>query len=167
MSELYTTVMIDPPWPWDDRLRMSNVKRGSEDQYGKMTIQEIKDLYTPSRIEYEPGFVGKRSRQTYIPGRLCNQFELPETGFLCCWTTATHLLNGNAQDVCRHYGYEPKQIVPWVKARIDRVPPRDGCHDLPDYGLVYDILGMGWITRTSSLGNRSRYGPGSTRSIVS
>jgi len=139
---LVTTVLADPPWPWNDRLRMSAVKRGSEDQYGAMTIDEIRELYQPSSVVVpeRQAFADpqRRVRAITYPSKLAG-YLLADVGFLLLWTTATHLLNGNAVQVCRHWGYEPKQIVPWVKGEGIAAPR-------PDVKL--DTLGMGWTFRS-------------------
>jgi len=150
MSELYVTVQADPGWKYKDLLRQSKtIKRSSVDQYKTtMTVEEICNLYTPSRVEHQPmlgGLAGKPHDIT-IPGRLCG-YDLADTGFLWLWCTPTTLLDGSAVTVSRHWGYEPKQIGVWIKGRVQVFQPRDGAHgNAIDAGLVLQI-GMGWATR--------------------
>ena len=150
MSELFTTISADPAWQYRDKLRMSKTKRSSEDQYRKtMTVDEICALYTPSRVEHEPKILGgyPHTRQTVIPGRLFDQFTVADEGFLILWSTAAALLEGHAVQVCRAWGFEPKQIGVWIKGRIEIVPPRDGAHgNAIDAALILQI-GMGWALR--------------------
>ena len=147
---LYTTVMADPGWQYKDALRMETTKRSSMDHYKTtMTVDQICALYTPSRVEHEQGldFSGRRSqRTTLIPGRLFNQFELADTGFLWLWCTPSTLLDGSAVAVCNAWGYAPKQIGVWIKGRIEITEVPVGSEWQTVANLVLQI-GMGWCTR--------------------
>ncbi len=132
----FVTVCADPPWAYNDHLTMSAVKRGSAANYPTMSVQQICDLYTPSSVTGG----GK-----VFHGTLAGH-PLAFDGFLCLWVTKDILLEGIGQRVAMEWGYTPKQIVPWVKGRIELVSPRDGCHDLPNPQLVLQ-MGMGRIFR--------------------
>lgn len=41
-----------------------------------------------------------------------------EKAHLYLWTTATHLIGGDAARVCRAWGFEPMQLLTWVKDKI-------------------------------------------------
>lgn len=115
--EPFVTMMADPPWQFADRLRMSPTKRSSRDQYRTLTVDEICALYTTSRIEMQDALPGtaKSRVMSVIPGRLCGQFDLAVDGFLWLWTTNAMLLDGSATTVCRAWGFEPKQVITWIK----------------------------------------------------
>lgn len=133
----YTTILADVPWAYDQKLKMSDgVHRSSESQYSTMSLEEIAGLYTLSRV------LGDGQR---IPGMLAGH-AIADVAFLWFWVTNPFLLDGTGAMICRAWGFEPKQIVPWIKGRIQLIPPRDGCHDLPNPQLVLNT-GMGHITR--------------------
>src|SRR5262245_21080590 len=149
MSELFTTIMADPAWVYDDKLRQSKVKRSSQDQYRQVqNVDQVCAMYTPSRIEQEESFLpGGRKRTNVIPGRLFDRFDVADTGFLWLWVTPSMLLDGSGVRVCHAWGFEPKQIGVWIKGRIEIVQPRDGAHgNAIDAALILQI-GMGWATR--------------------
>jgi N6-adenosine-specific RNA methylase IME4 len=132
----FVTVTADPAWAYDDGLTMSATKRGAASNYPTMSVQQICDLYTPSSLTGG----GK-----LFHGTLAGH-PLAMDGFLCLWATKDVLLEGIAQRVALEWGYTPKQIVPWVKGRIELARPRDGCHDLPDPRLILQT-GLGRIFR--------------------
>jgi N6-adenosine-specific RNA methylase IME4 len=139
----YVTVLADPAWPFSDKLTMEPVKRGAAAHYPTMSVSEIGALYTPSSV------TGPMFGSIYTPATLAG-IPIADAGFLWLWTTATHLLSGDAAWVMRQWGYQPKQIVPWVKGRCI------------DSGLVLNV-GMGRITRGVSefllVGTRGTYTP--------
>ena len=136
----YTTVLADPPWAYSDELLLSATKRGAASNYPTMSIQQICDLYEPSRYEQRGRIMtGKRG---FLAGH-----EIADVAFLFLWCTGPILLEAIPQRVANAWGFTPKQIVPWIKGRVavtgytGRQPPIDRCADL--------ILqtGMGRITR--------------------
>jgi N6-adenosine-specific RNA methylase IME4 len=136
----YTTILADPSWRFNDRLRQSKTKRSAEDQYElTMSVEEIAALYTPSSM------TGPMFGSVYTPPKLAGQ-PIADVGFLNLWAPAAFILDGSATHVARTWGFEPKQIIPWIKGEVRAVPPRDGCHDLPDAAL-YLQMGMGRIFR--------------------
>ena len=134
----YVTVAADPPWPYKDRLTMSAVKRGAASNYPTMSLNEIATLYRPEFV-----LPDRPKRQA----TLCD-YALDDVGFLFLWTTWTHLLNGNATYVANYWGYEAKQVVPWIKGRVELLRPglRGSGTDLYDACLTLN-MGMGRITR--------------------
>lgn len=133
----YVTVSADPPWPFDDKLTMEETKRGAESNYSVMTINDICTLYRPELV-----LPDRLRRRPTLAG-----YDLNDTGFLFLWSTWTHLLNGSAQYVAKYWGYEPKQVVPWIKGRVGYVQPIDGAHgNVIPYDLILN-MGMGRITR--------------------
>jgi len=144
--------MADPGWRYKDALRMETTKRSSMDQYKTtMTVDQICALYTPSSVENErPLALGGRrqSRQTVIPGRLFNQFELADTGFLWLWCTPSTLLDGSAAAVCNAWGYAPKQIGVWIKAQPDPGPEHWRACAYPDH---YEVSTHGRVRRNGKI----------------
>lgn len=92
MSTRYRVILADPPWCYDDKIRMSDgTARSSDDHYSTMTVQEICD------------------------------FDIPETtmdAFLFLWVTNPFLLDGSGSRVCQEWGFKPKQLITWVKGRL-------------------------------------------------
>lgn len=81
----------DPPWPYGDRLPGGG--RGAAKHYSLMTLEEIQ--------------------------RLCTQLEfqriVADDAHLYLWTTNSFL--DSAFTVARAWGFVPKTVLTWVKAR--------------------------------------------------
>lgn len=92
----YRIIVADPPWPFGDKLTMSDVKRGSESNYDIMTVQEIKDLDVDS-ITYEKDAV----LALWVPGALLEE----------------------GLEVMKAWGFTLKQTHVWVK--IKKLPLND------------------------------------------
>jgi N6-adenosine-specific RNA methylase IME4 len=86
----YRVIVADPPWPFDDKLTMSDVKRGSESNYDVMTIDDIKGLDIDS-ITYEQDAV------------------------LALWVPSALLKEGI--EVMEAWGFTLKQTHIWVKTK--------------------------------------------------
>ena len=98
----YRTILADPPWKYGDKLRQSSTRRSSEDQYDVMTVAEICAL----------GDTGVCRETMDIAGHL-----LEDEAFLWLWVTNCFLLDGSGAKVCKAWGFEPKQLVTWVKTK--------------------------------------------------
>lgn len=148
---IYTTVLADPAWRYGDKLRMKNrkgelIKRSSVDHYDlTMSVDEICALGRGPHVavpyDRPPGIRPLQYEYT-IAG-----LQTSEVGFLCLWAPPAFVLDGSATKVARAWGYEPKQLVPWIKGRIKLQMPIDDAH-----GNVYDPalvlqMGMGRIFR--------------------
>ncbi len=83
----YDVVVADPPWPFSDKLRMSKVKRGAEDQYKILSVSDIKKL----KVE---------------------EVSSPDA-VLALWVPSSMLQEG--LDVMEAWGFEQKQTFIWVK----------------------------------------------------
>jgi len=95
----YHVVLADPPWNYKDKLTMSETPRGSASNYNTMSVQDVCDLHdTDEQV---------------------NGFDVAEDALLFLWVTNTFLLNGVGSQVCKAWGFEPKQIVTWVKGRFN------------------------------------------------
>lgn len=105
----FTTIVADPPWQYSDQLTMFATKRGAAANYPTLSVQEICDLYEPSVI----------SPQRRRPGLLAGH-PIADVAFCGLWATKDILLEGIAVRVLNAWGFAPKQIVPWVKGRIDK-----------------------------------------------
>jgi N6-adenosine-specific RNA methylase IME4 len=105
----YTTICADCPWSFTDALSMSDVKRSAQSHYQTMTVPEIKAL-------------GERG-----PLRVAG-YHVNYDAFLWLWTTNAHLLDGSAAAVAKAWGFNPRQLVTWVKGRVvqDRFVPQIG-----------------------------------------
>lgn len=114
MSQPFTTILADPPWQYSQPLKMADgVKRSSASQYRTLSVQEICDLYRTS-------IVGPGARRGYSIDRPATIAGHPvaATALLALWIPAPLLLEGVHSRVCNAWGFEPKQIVPWIKGRI-------------------------------------------------
>lgn len=137
----YVTILADPAWRYGDLLRHSKVKRSSVDQYElTMTVDQI------CHLGRGPVAINSSSGNRITPYTIAGIPTTP-VGFLCLWAPAAFVLDGSATKVARAWGYEPKQMIPWIKGRITLVQPIDGAH-----GNVYDPalvmqMGMGRIFR--------------------
>ncbi len=99
VTELYRTVAADPPWKYSDRLEMSDVKRSAMAHYPTMSVDDICRL----------GDATSRCVAGYLT---------PKDAFLFLWVTNAFLLDGSGAAVCRAWGYEPRQLITWVKGRL-------------------------------------------------
>lgn len=96
---MFTCVAADPPWRYRDGLTMSSVKRSSAAHYDTMSVDDICRLGEHGRIAGHP---------------------TADNGFLFLWVTNPFLLDGSGAAVCRAWGYEPRQLITWVKGRISQ-----------------------------------------------
>ncbi len=90
MGKKYQVIVADPPWPFKDSLKMSDVKRGAQAQYDTMTMQEIQ------RLPVE---------------KACNT----DGAVLCLWVPSSLLQQG--LDTMKAWGFEHKQTYIWVKTK--------------------------------------------------
>jgi N6-adenosine-specific RNA methylase IME4 len=93
MSKKYSVIVADPPWPFKDSLKMSDVKRGAQAQYDTMTMQEIRELPVQ---------------------KVCNR----DGAVLCLWVPSSLLQQG--MDTLKAWGFEHKQTYVWVKTKKHR-----------------------------------------------
>ena len=99
-------ILADPPWSYNDKLTMSDVKRSSDSHYSTLSVDDI-----------------------------C-AFQIPVTAsdaFLFLWVTNPFLLDGSGSRVCEAWGFKPKQLITWVKGRI--VNPEGEVETLADLVL--------------------------------
>jgi N6-adenosine-specific RNA methylase IME4 len=92
MSKKYTCVVIDPPYFFGDSLKMSDVKRGAQANYGTMSISDIKQLPVKD---------------------LCD----PSGAVLCLWVPSSLLKEGI--EIMEAYGFTLKQTYIWNKTIKD------------------------------------------------
>ena len=117
MTTTYRTILADPPWWYNDRLPPTTYSTGrklkkkrtrsAHDNYPCMTTEEICALGDTNAC-----------RETMdVAGHL-----IEDEAFLLLWTTNTHLLSGDSIKVAKAWGFEPKQLLTWIKGHtvIDR-----------------------------------------------
>ncbi len=90
MSKKYSVIVADPPWPFKDSLKMSDVKRGAEANYDTLTMQEIRELPVQ---------------------KVCNR----NGAVLCLWVPGSLLQDG--LDTMKAWGFTHKQTYVWVKTK--------------------------------------------------
>lgn len=143
MSEPFKVVLADPGWEYNQPLKMADgVRRSSASQYQTMSVQQICDLYTPSRLP---------ARGKLQAGTLAGH-PIADTALLGLWITAPLLIEGIHLRVCEAWGFTPKQIVPWIKGRLDvykfsDAPPVNGREMVDVRARLVIQPGMGALTR--------------------
>lgn len=78
---------------------MSDVKRAAGAHYETMSVREICELC--------------ESYPNVIAGH-----QIAKSAFLWLWVTNAFLLDGSGAEVCRAWGFEPRQVITWVKGRV-------------------------------------------------
>lgn len=86
----FDVIVADPPWPFSDKLRMSDVKRSAQAHYDTMTISDIQQLAVRD---------------------ICN----PVGAVLCLWVPSSLLQEG--LDTMKAWGFKHKQTYIWVKTK--------------------------------------------------
>lgn len=114
----YRVIAADPGWAYRDSLRMADTKRSAGDLYTTMSVDKIVQLGTAGTV------AGHESTQD---------------AFLFLWVTNPFLLDGSGVRVCRGWGFDPQQLITWVKGRIETKGRRAG--------QLIPHIGMGHVTR--------------------
>ena len=83
----FQVICCDPPWSFNDKLKMSNVKRGSESNYSVLSIEDLFEIPLQEIVD--------------------------DNAFCCIWVPNTLLQSG--LDLMRKWGFEHKGIYGWVK----------------------------------------------------
>lgn len=131
----YVTIVADPPWAYTQPLKMADgVKRSSASQYPTLSVQQVCDLAT--------GGAGVARRPLTIAGH-----AVADTAFLWLWVTAPMLLEGVHARVCAAWGFAPKQIVPWVKGRLEADAPELLPDGVASRARLIIQPGLGALTR--------------------
>lgn len=90
MPKQFQVIVADPPWPFADKLQMSDVARGAAANYKLMTMQDIKDM--PMK-----------------------EYADPNGAVLALWVPSSLLQDG--LDTMKAWGFEHKQTYIWVKIK--------------------------------------------------
>jgi len=90
MPQTYKVIVADPPWPFKDTLKMSDVARGAAANYDLMSMKDIKEL--PMK-----------------------QFADSDGCVLALWVPSSLLQDG--LDTMKAWGFDHKQTYIWVKTR--------------------------------------------------
>lgn len=128
---VYRTIAADCPWPYTDRLAMKagKVKRSAGSHYATMTVPEICALGDS------------------MPRRVAG-YRIAVDAFLWLWITNPFLLDGTGAKVCRAWGFEPRQLITWVKGRLDvEDVGRKAGHAYQPSARFIAHVGMGHLTR--------------------
>jgi len=91
MSKKFRVIVADPPWPFKDSLKMSEVKRGAEANYSVMSIKDIRELPMQPFIDTRNGTI------------------------LALWVPSSLLQEG--LDTMKSWGFAHKQTYVWVKTK--------------------------------------------------
>lgn len=109
----FRTLIADPPWPYVQSSRHEKQKGYSNFEYEPLSIRDLADL--PVADICEPGAV------------------------MLLWTTGPFLVSGEAAQVMKAWGFEPKSLMPWVKC-TEIVPGLEPSFK-PAYGVGYWVRG--------------------------
>ena len=89
----YQIIYADPPWLFEKGY-WDRSQSKPDSHYPCMKTKDICDLGI--------------SLRSYIA----------DTSHLYLWTTSRHLMDGDAVEVCKAWGYEPMNIITWCKPQI-------------------------------------------------
>ena len=99
----FACVLADPPWAFADQAsRLAPSHNGRH--YETMALEQIADLGVFVRAQSAPD------------------------AFLWLWCPNALVLDGTAARVCRAWGYQAKQLIPWVKTDARGKPRLGGGH---------------------------------------
>jgi Transcriptional activator, adenine-specific DNA methyltransferase len=90
MSKTFRVIVADPPWPFNDTLKMSDVARGAAANYSVMSISDIQQLSIKDLAD-------------------------PEGTLLALWVPSSLLQEG--LDTMKAWGFTHKQTYIWVKTK--------------------------------------------------
>jgi N6-adenosine-specific RNA methylase IME4 len=124
----YRTVVSDPPWPYRDQLTMAATKRGAASQYRTMSVPEICAMGTSA------------------PRRIAG-YQVGADAFLWLWVTNPILLDGTGARVCKAWGFEPRQLITWVKGRIAIANSKEEETHVGTGARFIPQIGLGHFTR--------------------
>lgn len=96
----FRAILADPPWSYRDR--------GSRMAPSHAGHYQVQDLDTVKAM-----------------GSLVSLLAAPDA-FLFLWVPNSLVLDGTGQAVARAWGFEPKQLIPWIKTTADGTKPRLG-----------------------------------------
>lgn len=109
----YKTIVADPPWQYHNKLDMSDgVNRSAMSQYATMDLDRVKSFLKDTKA----GVIHAEPRWTGVPVTVASLID--EHAHLYLWVTNPFLIDGSATDVARAWGFEPKQLITWVKGRL-------------------------------------------------
>lgn len=111
----FQVIAADPPWPFSDKLTMSDVARGAEANYSLMSMKDIKELPIKNYAD-------------------------PNGCILVLWVPSSLLQDG--LDTMKAWGFEHKQTYIWVKTK--KQPLKDAAKlvakDVVKNGLSIKVL---------------------------
>ena len=90
MGKKFSVIVADPPWPFNDSLKMSDVPRGAQANYDTMTMQQIREMPVQEACH-------------------------PDGAVLCLWVPGSLLQEG--LDTMKAWGFAHKQTYVWVKTK--------------------------------------------------
>ena len=90
MGKKFSVIVADPPWRFNDSLKMSDVKRSAQANYDTMTMQQIREMPVAEACD-------------------------PAGAVLCLWVPGSLLQDG--LDTMKAWGFDHKQTYVWVKIK--------------------------------------------------
>ena len=146
----FAVVLADPPWSYRDKLAAmkDDVARSSDSHYRTMTVDEVNELGRRP-VCGEHGVRCDCGRGKGGSPLTIAEYPIADDAILFLWVTNPMLLDGSGPRVCRAWGFEPKQLITWIKGRI-AIERRgnDYSYDPNDYeGKLVLSCGLGHYTR--------------------
>ena len=102
IGKKYACVVADPPWAYENRALPRRGTKLNSDGVARRTTQTAS--------------AANRVYPTMPTEDIC-ALEVPaaDAAHLYLWVTNSHLIGGDGFRVCRAWGFEPKQLITWVK----------------------------------------------------
>lgn len=104
----YTCIMTDDPWTFHNKIDMGDkVDRSAMSKYNTMDLEGIKWFLRGSPESVIHGRTGHTMLEDLIA----------EDAVLLLWAPSSFIVDGSATEVARARGFEPKQMIHWIKGR--------------------------------------------------
>lgn len=135
----YRTIIADPGWQYQQTFSSTGsslTPRSAEENY---TVKSIDDI---CRLGAPPNFTLSGHVHPYLT---IAGHGIEDDAFLFLWITNPLLVTDAAHlQVCKAWGFKPKQLITWIKGRLDETVDKKTGQILPKLVLR---TGLGHYTR--------------------
>lgn len=127
MSDRYTCLMADPPYSFHNKLDMNDgVDRSAMSQYRTMDVDGIRWFLKSSpdtvivggRGSSCPAVESDSVTAVGHPSFTPLEDRVADDAVLLLWAPSAFIVDGTATSIARSWGFEPKQMIHWIKGRI-------------------------------------------------
>lgn len=130
----YQTVVADPPWQYDHKLVMNDgVDRSAMSQYATMELADLLVFFKQTTADVI------HATRPWTGDPIPLEQTVADNAHLYLWVTNPFLIDGSGPAVARAWGFEPKQLITWVKGRLTI----DKSHPDYDEAKLVKQIGMG------------------------